>query len=499
MPSVRIIPRAADSGACSPAPVPVRKRVAGYARVSTDHDEQFTSYEAQIEYYTRYIKSREDWDFVGIYTDEGLTGTNTRFREGFNRMVADALAGRIDLIVTKSVSRFARNTVDSLTTIRKLRAAGCELYFEKENIWTFDSKGELLLTIMSSLAQEESRSISANVTWGIRESMRTGHAYVPYKNFLGYYRGPAGEMLIDPEQAAAVRRIFAMFLGGMSPSMIARRLMDEGVPSPSGRRKWFMGTVASILGNEKYRGDALRQKTYTRDYLTKEKVRNRGEVKQYYISEHHEAIIPPAVFERVQDELAKRGTGTHDPGLRLVCPECGHALRRRKPRKEGDPVFYECAMVRGGACGSGRIPEERILLAFRAALDALFSDPELRKRAVARALGREGVEAEAEAERECVLFELSRLGQDDGARRELALSSLRALEDRRLERLREADELSLFYDSFASAGGQDASDARLRRLIREIRPGKNSAEVLYSCGAEISLSLSDTEASPKYF
>ena len=147
--------------------------MAGYARVSTDHDDQFTSYEAQIDYYTNYIKSRDDWEFVDVYTDEGITGTSTKRREGFKRMVADALAGRIDLIVTKSVSRFARNTVDSLTTIRKLKEKGVECYFEKENIWTFDGKGELLITIMSSLAQEESRSISENCTWGQRKRLQT--------------------------------------------------------------------------------------------------------------------------------------------------------------------------------------------------------------------------------------------------------------------------------------------------------------------------------------
>ena len=166
--------------------------MAGYARVSTDSDEQFTSYEAQVDYYTRYIQGNVEWEFISVYTDEGISGTNTKRRAGFNQMIADALAGKIDLIVTKSVSRFARNTVDSLTTIRKLKEHGVEVYFEKENIWTFDSKGELLITIMSSLAQEESRSLSENITWGQRKRFSDGKINLPYKQSSATGRGRTG-------------------------------------------------------------------------------------------------------------------------------------------------------------------------------------------------------------------------------------------------------------------------------------------------------------------
>ncbi len=209
-----------------------KRRVAGYARVSTDHDDQFTSYEAQIDYYTNYIKIRDDWEFVDVYTDAGITGTSTKHREGFKRMVADALAGKIDLIVTKSVSRFARNTVDSLTTIRQLKENGIECYFEKENIWTFDGKGELLLTIMSSLAQEESRSISENCTWGQRKRFADGKVTVPFNRFLGYDRGPDGNLVVNREQAAIVQRIYAMFLQGMTYNGIAQQLTADGILSP---------------------------------------------------------------------------------------------------------------------------------------------------------------------------------------------------------------------------------------------------------------------------
>ena len=176
-----------------------KRRVAGYGRVSTDSEEQASSYEAQVDYYTNYIQSREDWEFVGMYTDEGITGTSTKKRTGFQEIVDDALAGKIDLIITKSISRFARNTVDSLVTVRKLKEKGVEIYFEKENIWTLDSKGELLITIMSSLAQEESRSISENTTWGKRKSFSDGKVSVAFKNFLGYDKGADGEFVINPE------------------------------------------------------------------------------------------------------------------------------------------------------------------------------------------------------------------------------------------------------------------------------------------------------------
>lgn len=248
-----------------------KRRVAGYARVSTDSDEQFTSYEAQVDYYTNYISNRADWVFVSIYTDEGISGTNRKHREGFNSMVKDALGGKIDLIITKSVSRFARNTVDSLTTVRELKDAGVEVYFEKENIWTFDSKGELLITIMSSLAQEESRSISENVTWGQRKRFSDGKVSVPFGNFLGYDKGPDGNLVVNKEQAKIVKKIYRYFLEGNTPYRIAKMLTDEGIPTIQGKKKWSAGPVKNILTNEKYKGDALLQKSFTVNFLTKEK------------------------------------------------------------------------------------------------------------------------------------------------------------------------------------------------------------------------------------
>lgn len=249
-----------------PSVIHQKKRVAAYARVSTDSDEQFTSYEAQVDFYTRYIQSNPEWEFVAVYADEGITGTNTKKREGFNRMIQDALAGKIDLILTKSISRFARNTVDSLTTIRQLKEKGIEAYFEKENIYTLDAKGEVMLTIMSSLAQEESRSISENVTWGKRRSMEDGKFSLAYKHFLGYEKGDDGLPKIVEEEAKIVRKIYELFLAGNTVRAIASQLTNEGIPTPSGKVRWSVSTIMSILQNEKYKGDALLQKTYTVDF-----------------------------------------------------------------------------------------------------------------------------------------------------------------------------------------------------------------------------------------
>ena len=249
MATVTKIPATVSRYTATPIQTRVRRKVAASARVSTDHEDQLNSYEAQCDYYTTYIQANDEWEFAGVYSDEGISGTSTRRRDGFNRMVEDALAGRIGLILTKSVSRFARNTVDSLTTIRKLKEHGTEVYFEKENIWTFDSKGELLLTIMSSLAQEESRSISLNVTWGQRKRFADGKASAPFSVFLGYDRGEHGEFVVNLEQAEIIKIIYGEFLKGFSFKAIAKKLTAMGIKSPKGKDVWNESTVKSILTN----------------------------------------------------------------------------------------------------------------------------------------------------------------------------------------------------------------------------------------------------------
>lgn len=255
-----------------------KRKVAAYARVSTAKEEQENSFDAQVSYYTQKIQANPEWVFVEVYSDEGITGTNTKKRDGFNRMIEDALAGKIDLILTKSVSRFARNTVDSLVTIRQLKEKGVEVFFEKENIYTLDAKGELLLTIMSSLAQEEARSISENTSWGRRKSFADGKVSLGYSNFLGYDKGPDGELVINEEQAKIVRRIYAEFLAGKTPGGIAKGLTADGIETPGHKKVWQASTVLNILKNEKYYGAAILQKEITVSYLTKEKRPNTGEL-----------------------------------------------------------------------------------------------------------------------------------------------------------------------------------------------------------------------------
>lgn len=312
-----------------------KRRVAAYARVSTDSDEQLSSYEAQVDFYTRHIKNNPEWEFVNVYTDEGISGTNTKKREGFNQMVTDALDGKIDLILTKSISRFARNTVDTLTTIRKLKEKGVEVYFEKENIYTMDAKGEVMITIMSSLAQEESRSISENVTWGKRKSMADGKFSLAYKHFLGYEKGEDGLPRIVEKEARIVRDIYRMFLDGKTIRAIADCLTENGIPTPMGKEKWSVSTVKSILTNEKYKGDALLQKTYTADFLTKNIRKNHGEVPQYYIKDSHPAIIDPETFDLVQKEIERRRPNRHKLHrgspftARIICGDCGGYYGRK--------------------------------------------------------------------------------------------------------------------------------------------------------------------------
>lgn len=380
---VKTIPATLTRFTSAPITEQKKRRVAGYARVSTDHDDQFSSYEAQIDYYTKYIKGRDDWEFVEVYTDEGITGTSMKKREGFRRMVADALDGQIDLIVTKSVSRFARNTVDSLTTIRQLKEKGIEVYFEKENIWTFDGKGELLLTIMSSLAQEESRSISENCTWGQRKRFADGKVCVPYNRFLGYDKGPDGNLVVNPEQAVTVKRIYRMFLQGMTYHGIARQLTADGILTPGGKKKWSISTVKNILSNEKYKGDALLQKSYTVDYLTKKTKINEGEIPQYYVEGNHEAIIEPDVFDMVQREMERRGkgkkyhSGAYPFSSRIKCGECGcwYGSKVWHSNSKYRRTIWQCNHKYDGdhRCRTPHLTDEEIQAAFLKATNRLLA------------------------------------------------------------------------------------------------------------------------------
>ena len=381
--NVKTIPATITQYTAVPLAVKKKRRTAGYARVSTDSDEQFTSYAAQIDYYEHYIKSRDDWEFVSVYTDEGISGTSTAHREGFKAMIADALAGKIDLIVTKSVSRFARNTVDSLTTVRQLKEKGIEIYFEKENIWTLDSKGELLISIMASLAQEESRSISENVKWGQRKRFADGRVCVPFSHFLGYDRGEDGNLVLNKEEAVIIKRIYGMFLKGMTPYGIASQLTKEGIPTPGKKSRWNPGTVRRILRNEKYKGDALLQKSYTVDFLTKKKKINEGEIPQYYVENNHEAIIEPEIFDMVQREITRREpgkgrhSGVHAFSGKIKCGECGgwYGSKVWHSNDRYRRVIWQCNhKYDGNKCSTPHVDDKTIETLFIRAANELISE-----------------------------------------------------------------------------------------------------------------------------
>ena len=316
-------------------------RVAAYCRVSTDSDEQATSYDAQVEHYTEFIQKKPEWEFAGIYADDGISGTNTKKREDFNRMIDDCEAGNIDMIITKSISRFARNTLDCLKYIRQLKDKNIPVFFEKESINTMDAKGEVLITIMASLAQQESQSLSQNVKLGLQFRYQNGQVQVNHNHFLGYTKDADGNLIIDPEQAEVVKRIYREYLEGYSMDRIAKGLEADGILTGAGKTKWWTSTINKILRNEKYIGDALLQKTYTTDFLNKTRVKNNGIVPQYYVEGNHEAIIPKDIFLRVQEELVRRRivkTSTngkkrtyscnHCFAQIVICGECGEMFRR---------------------------------------------------------------------------------------------------------------------------------------------------------------------------
>ena len=287
-----------------------------------------------------------------MYTDDGISGLSIRKRDGFNRMVADALDGKIDLILTKSLSRFARNTVDALTTIRSLKAAGVVVYFQKENINTMDSAGEFLITLMSSFAEEESRSISENVTWAVRHRYAQGIYHLPGL-LLGYQRSPVGEIQVYEAGARVVRFIYLLALAGKSSTDICRILMDYGIPSPGQGHRWEPHTIRSILKNEKYMGDAILQKEITVDFLTKTRKPNEGEAPQYYVENGHLGIVSKSVWQEVQATWtdASRRNCTFSPiANKIICGDCGG----RYGRKTWHSTTYQDAVWECNSKKAGR-------------------------------------------------------------------------------------------------------------------------------------------------
>ena len=320
-------------------------RVAAYCRVSTNSEEQLNSYENQKAYYTEKIMTNPDWTMVDVFADEGKTGTSACKRKDFLRMIRQCRQGKIDMILAKSVSRFARNTVDTLNYTRELRGLGIPVIFEEQNINSIHPESEFLITIHGAFAQSESEDTSSRVRWGIQQSMRTGKANIQFKTLLGYKKGSDGEMVIVPEQAKTVKLIYEMYLSGKTLRSIKESLEARGLRNAAGTTEWTTSNLRTILSDEKYCGDVLRQKTFIRDCISKQVVKNTGQRPKYLIQNHHDAIIPREQFDAVQFEMARRraqtdrcrksvptGTGKYSgkyalSGL-LFCGECGTAYRR---------------------------------------------------------------------------------------------------------------------------------------------------------------------------
>lgn len=284
-----------------------KKRVAAYCRVSSGSEEQLGSLNAQTSYYERYIKEHPDYIFAGIYADEGISGTDLKKREAFNRMMQDARDGHLDMIITKSLSRFGRNTLDCLKCLRELKSLNVDVFFEKENIHSLTSQGELLITLLSAVAQTESQALSENIKWGIRSKYERGHVQsIPSGKFLGYDKDQEGNLVINETQSAIVRRIYQEFLDGYGTFQIARRLTDEKVPMAFGGKEWCASHIKKVLTNEKIKGDTRFQKTCNADYLTKRRAKNNGELPQYYIEGTHPGIIDTDTWECVQLELERQ-------------------------------------------------------------------------------------------------------------------------------------------------------------------------------------------------
>jgi site-specific DNA recombinase len=371
-------------------PEGAKKRVCAYCRVSTAQEEQESSFESQVNYYTQYINNRADWTLVDIYADEGISGTNTVKRKDFLRMIDDCMAGKIDMIITKSISRFARNTVDCLHYVRKLKEKGIAVYFETENIDTLGSTGELLLTILSGLAQDSSRNQSDVTRWGIQRQFENGRVLVNTTRFLGYDKNEEGELVINEKEAEIVRRIFNEYLEGKSYNAIAKGLMKDGIKTVTNNSKWWDSTINGILENEKYYGDAILQKTITVDFLKHKRVDNKGQAQKILVEGNHPPIISKDLFDRVQAEKARRAakfnniegdrqkySNKYPFSGKVFCGDCGNVYRRRQWNSNNPSMkfVWQCKtyIQRGKkACAAKAVAEDVLKDAFIRVFNQLY-------------------------------------------------------------------------------------------------------------------------------
>lgn len=339
------------------APHKARLKVCAYCRVSSASSEQMASYEAQVTYYTNYIQQKSEWELVGIYADGGVSGTRKSGRSDFTRLLRDVEAGKIELVITKSISRFARNTADCLETVRFLKDLGVAVFFERENINTLSAESELLLSVLSSIAQEESRSISDNLRWAYQKKFQKGKVSLTTSRFLGYDLGDTGALVVNESEAEVVRRIFQEYIAGNGMRNIAAGLEADNIKTVTGLARWPENTIRNILSNEKYCGDAILQKTYITDYLTHRKKKNRGELPMFRVSGNHQPIVSKDEFDLVQRFLAERAAEFGNlPGDRekyasqysfsgkLLCGHCGATLKRRtwNSKERSKQIVWQC-------------------------------------------------------------------------------------------------------------------------------------------------------------
>ena len=421
-------------------------RVAAYCRVSTDDEEQLTSYEAQQNYYTDKIMTNREWTMAGIFADEGITGTSARKRPEFLKMIRLCKQKKIDIVLTKSISRFARNTVDCLNYIRALRELGIAVIFEKENINTLEADSEILITMLGAFAQAERESISANVRWVKRQAMRDGKTIIQYNRLYAYEKGEDGKPKIIQEQADVVRSIYDQYLSGASLRMIKDRLEAEQIPNVTGGSQWTITAIRSILTNEKYCGDVLLQKTYSSDCISRKVIRNTGQLPMYLVQNHHEGIVERKTFDAVQAEMARRSAGKSPSkknaptGMtsyaskyalseRLVCGECGTLYRRCTWSKQGRKrVVWRCvSRLDYGTkyChNSPTLDEEPLQKAILAAINSVMSQKSTLIRQITSAMEMELAPVPGES---MSLADIERrLGELNDQTRELVAESARA-------------------------------------------------------------------------
>ena len=524
---VREIPRAAILHI--DAKEVLRMVVVAYARVSTEKEEQEDSFERQVSYYTTLINSKPEWKFGGIYADPGITGTRAEKRPDFLRMIEDCRAGKINKILVKSISRFARNTVDALNYIRELKELGISIYFENENIDTLTPAGEVLITILAAMAEQESRTMSTNIKWSYQKKFKNGEVLLNTSMMMGYIktdrRDEEGKVIyeINEEEAVVVRRIYREYLSGVTVTRICRGLEADGIPTKLGRKRWQPSVIKSILTNEKYTGDALLGKTFKADVLSKKRQKNMGQAPMYYAEGTQPAIIEKEVFELVKAEMQHRAdekntavgnsryTSKYPFSGLLVCGECGHKLRRHV-RKVGSgkqvPAWGCSNRISNGraACDSHHVNEETLQRTYTAAVQEMIADAEEVIRLVQDSTGLvmepENTAELARVEQEIIelqeaVMEIHKAKQKRGIGAAEYTEKIREHSQRmqeleaRQEELQTTEnrynQIKVWLDNFArhiqSGEIMNTDDSQImKQLVEQIIVGADSMEIQFKCG-----------------